>query len=133
MVEPIIAAERWVIDGSYERKLGDLVIRNADTIVWLDLPVRVWLPRLMRRTMRRIGGRVRLWNDNRESLRSVLFDWNGLLPYAIRSHFRRRKTWPTRLAPFNAVRLRTPEEVERWLATVPLSTEPFGRDQDGTF
>jgi adenylate kinase family enzyme len=117
MVEPIIAGERWVIDGSYERKLGDLVIRNADMIVWLDLPVRVWLPRLVRRTMRRIGGRERLWNDNHETFRSVLLDRHGLFLYAFRSHFRRRRTWPTRLAPFNTVRLRTPEEVERWLAT----------------
>jgi hypothetical protein len=72
----------------------------------------------MRRTMRRVGGRERLWNDNHETFRSVLFDWNGLFLYAIRSHFRRRRTWATRLAPFNTVRLRTPAEVERWLATV---------------
>ena len=40
----------WVIDGDYERKLGTLVLDAADTIVWLDLPTRVWLPRLIRRT-----------------------------------------------------------------------------------
>ena len=35
-----------MIDGGYWAKLGDLVLRNADVVVWLDLPVRVWLPRL---------------------------------------------------------------------------------------
>ncbi len=30
----------------YERKLGTLILDAADTIVWLDLPMRVWLPRL---------------------------------------------------------------------------------------
>ena len=98
LVEPILAGDGWVIDGSYQRKLGDLVIRNADTIVWLDLPMRVWLPRLTRRTLRRITGRERLWNDNRETLRSALFEKDGPFPYAFRSHFRRRKTWPTTLA-----------------------------------
>ena len=28
----------WVIDGNYESKLGELVLGQADTIVWLDLP-----------------------------------------------------------------------------------------------
>ena len=45
-VEPIVAGDGWVIDGGYWAKLGDLVLRNADVVVWLDLPVRVWFPRL---------------------------------------------------------------------------------------
>ena len=44
----------WVIDGNYTGKIGTLVIDAADTVVWLDLPPRVWLPRLIRRTRRRI-------------------------------------------------------------------------------
>jgi len=40
-----LAGDRWVIDGVYRRKLGDLVLAAAETVVWLDLPVNVWLPR----------------------------------------------------------------------------------------
>src|SRR5215218_3376261 len=65
---PILAEDGWVIDGDYEHKLGSLVLDAADTIVWLDLPIRVWLPRLARRTARRISGREALWNGNRETL-----------------------------------------------------------------
>ena len=54
ILEPIVRSDGWVIDGNYERKLGTLVLDAADTIVWLDLPTRVWLPRLVRRTSRRI-------------------------------------------------------------------------------
>jgi adenylate kinase family enzyme len=117
LVGPIVAGEGWVIDGSYQRKLGDLVLRSADTVVWLDLPMRVWLPRLARRTWRRIRGREQLWNDNRETVRNTLFARDGVIYYAIRAHFRRRRLWPAQLARYNTVRLRTPEEVERWLAT----------------
>ena len=53
-------------------KLGDLVVRAADKIVWLDLPIRIWLPRLIRRTARRLLTCEELWNGNRESLRSVI-------------------------------------------------------------
>jgi adenylate kinase family enzyme len=117
LVEPILAGEGWVVDGSYERKLGDLVLRSADTVVWLDLPMRVWLPRLVRRTWRRFRGREQLWNENRETIRNVLFVRDGLFPYAFRMHFHRRRVWPERLARYRTVRLRSTEEVERWLET----------------
>ena len=117
LLEPILARDGWVVDGSYERKLGDAVLRSADTVVWLDLPVRVWLPRLVRRTVRRMSGREQLWNDNRETMRNLLFAREGLFPYAVRTHVRRRRAWPQRLAAYNTVRLCSTKEVERWLAT----------------
>ena len=120
LVEPIVAGDGWVVDGTYQRKLGDLVLREADVVVWLDLPVRVWLPRLLRRTIRRRRGRERLWNDNRESLRDAFWGRDSLFGYALRSHFRRRREWPTQLGAYPVVRLRTPSDVERFLA----ETEP---------
>ena len=38
---PILAQDGWVVDGTYQHKIGDLVVDAADTIVWLDLPLRV--------------------------------------------------------------------------------------------
>jgi len=116
-VEPLLAGDGWVVDGYYRGKLGDLVPRSAELVVWLDLPIRVWLPRLVRRTMRRIVTREELWSGNRETFRNVFFSRNSLLYYSLRSHFRRRRTYADDLAPFDVVRLRTPKEVERWLAT----------------
>jgi adenylate kinase family enzyme len=115
LVEPIVAGDGWVVDGSYLRKLGDLVLRNADTVVWLDLPVRVWVPRLVRRTWRRRRGKEELWNDNRESLRDAFWGRESLFGYALRSHFRRRRLYPRELARYPFVRLRTQHEVERFL------------------
>jgi adenylate kinase family enzyme len=117
-VEPLVAGDRWVIDGVYRGKLGDLVLAAADTIIWLDLPVRVWLPRLVRRTARRILRREELWNGNRETLRAAFWGRDALIPFALRSHFRRRRDYPVSLARYEVVRLRSPGEVERWLATI---------------
>jgi hypothetical protein len=117
-VAPIVASEGWVIDGSYSRKLGTLVLDRADTVVWLDLPIRVWLPRLIRRSARRIVGREALWHDNRETLRGVLLGGESLVVYALRSHFRRRRLYPRELARYNVVRLRSQAAVERWLASI---------------
>jgi adenylate kinase family enzyme len=116
-VEPILAGDGWVVDGTYQRKLGSLVPDAADTVVWLDLPLRVWLPRLLRRTARRWWRREELWNGNRESLRTTLFSGESVIWYAVRNHRRRRRAWSTELARYPVVRLRSTEEVERWLAT----------------
>jgi len=116
-VEPIVAGDGWVIDGGYWGKIGDLVLRNSDLVVWLDLPVRVWLPRLVRRTLRRIVRREELWNGNRETLRNVFLSRDSLIWYSLRNRSRRRREYPGALARYNVVRLRTPKEVDAWLAT----------------
>lgn len=117
-------ANGWVIDGNYERKIGDLVVDAADTVVWLDTPLRVNLGRLWRRTTLRIGHDVELWNGNRESWRSALWGRNSLFAWAIRAHRRHRREWPRRFARLERdgtriVRLGSPEEAERWLADQP--------------
>jgi adenylate kinase family enzyme len=117
-VEPVIASDGWVIDGSYRGKLGDLVLDGAEVIVWLDLPMRVWMPRLIRRTARRIRGREELWNGNKETLRNSFLSRDSLLLFAVRSHFRRRRVYPSDLAKWNVVRLRSRAEVARFLAQV---------------
>ena len=59
------SGERWVIDGNYS-KVRDVVWARADTVVWLDLPRRVVMRRLVWRTLRRVAGHAELWNGNRE-------------------------------------------------------------------
>jgi adenylate kinase family enzyme len=119
LVEPIVRSDGWVIDGTYFRKIGRLVIDAADTVVWLDLPLHVWVPRLLRRTWRRWRGHEPLWNDNRETLRNAFWGRESLFGFALRMHFDRRRRWPAELAPYRVVRLRSVEEVERWLSSVP--------------
>ena len=114
-VEPIVESDEWVIDGAYRGKLGDLVFERADVVVWLDLPIRVWLPRLVRRTARRIVRREALWNGNREELRFVVDPRYSVIYYALRHHRARRHAYPTELARFPVVRLRTTRDVDEFL------------------
>jgi len=91
-VEPIVRSEAWVIDGAYRAKLGDLVLEAADLVVWLDLPLRVWLPRLVRSTARRVIRREELWAGNRERLRDVVHPHNSVVLYALRKYRQQRRT-----------------------------------------
>jgi len=121
-LEPVLASAGWVIDGTYQRKIGDLVLDSADAVVWLDLPIRVWMPRLIRRTARRIRGREQLWNGNSESLATAFWGRESLVAWAIRSHFRCRGEWPDALSHLKVIRLRTPAEVEKFLVEASART-----------
>ena len=114
-VGPIVSGDAWVIDGSYRGKLGDLVLDAADTVVWLDLPRSVWLPRLVARTIHRVVRREELWNGNRETLRGAVSGPDSLLAYALRTAPRRRQRYPRELGHLRLARLRTPTEVRAFL------------------
>jgi hypothetical protein len=117
-VEPIVASDAWVIDGTYRGKIGDVVPEAADVVVWLDLPTHTWLPRLLRRTARRVLRKEELWNGNRERWRDVLHPTNSVVVYALRNHRTTRRTLETELARFEVARLRSPAEVDRFLRNV---------------
>jgi adenylate kinase family enzyme len=122
-LEEFMRSDGWVIDSDYRRKLGTFVLERADTVVWLDLPLRVCLRRLWGRTIPRIREQQPLWNGNLESWRAAFFGWESLFVYAIRKHASQKRTLPEllarpELAHLNVVRLRSPAQVEEWLGTV---------------
>jgi adenylate kinase family enzyme len=120
-VEPIVAGDTWVVDGSYRGKLGNLVLEAADTVVWLDLPRRVWLPRLVWRTVLRVTHRGELWNGNRESLRTALVGRDSLFAFALRNERPRRQRYPSELARFRVARLRSQREVDAFVRSASPS------------
>jgi adenylate kinase family enzyme len=117
-LELIVAGEGWVIDGQYTRKLGTLVLDAADLIVWLDLPMQIWIPRLARRTWRRLRSREQLWNGNTESIRGAIWGRESLFGYSLRMHVSRRRAWPAELANRPVVRVRRPADVRRLLTEI---------------
>jgi ATPase family associated with various cellular activities (AAA) len=106
----------WVIDGNYESKLGDLVLGQADTIVWLDLPFALKFRRLWRRTMVRIRDDVELWSGNKESWRGAFGGQDSLFWWMVKTHFRHKRQWPKRFAGDpRVVRLRSVRAAKEWL------------------
>jgi adenylate kinase family enzyme len=61
------AGDAWVVDGNYGA-VRDVVWARADAVIWLDLPRRVVMYRVVLRTIRRALTREQLWNGNREAL-----------------------------------------------------------------
>jgi adenylate kinase family enzyme len=121
-VARLVAEEAWTIGANYT-SVREVIWARAEALVWLDLPLSLVLSRLLHRTLRRIIRREQLWSGNRETWRDAFFSRESLFPFAIRQHARFRRELPSALeAPANrhltTWRLRTPQEVERWLAAL---------------
>ena len=111
----------WVIDGNYST-VRDLVWARADTVIWLDLPKHTVMRRIIWRTLRRIAGRVELWNGNRERWRNffTLDVQESVIAWAWHTHGSRRQRYAASLAEpaashLRVVRLRSPRAVRRFL------------------
>lgn len=118
-----IAGEGWTTDGNY-KAVRDLIWARADTLVWLDYPIIVPLWRITGRTLRRVVGRVGLWNGNRETWRTTVFSRDNHWLWILRTHWRRRRTVATLVASpeyahLHVVRLRSPQVAARLLASLP--------------
>ncbi len=117
-IEAVIGAhDRWVIDNTCYKRLGELITGPVDLIIWLDLPLATKLVRLARRSYRRVTTRELLWNDNYETWRDVFVGPDSVLQHMVRSHFRQRRELPVPAHAHKTVRLRSTAEVDRWLAT----------------
>jgi adenylate kinase family enzyme len=121
IVEPLLEQESWVIDGAYWHKLGEMVPAAADTVIWIDLPLRVTISRLLVRTFDRLWNRRELWNGNRESLRGAFWGKESLFWWAVQKHREYRRTLPAlfagpQYAGTRVERLRSSGDVDRLLA-----------------
>jgi hypothetical protein len=120
-VTDALAADAWVADGGYQ-VARDITWGRADTIVWLDYPLRVVLRRWAGRTASRVRTREEFWpgTGNRESVWNALRP-GGLLWWILRHHRGKRRRTAARLAArtdLQVIRLRSPREADAWLASL---------------
>jgi adenylate kinase family enzyme len=74
VVGTAVEQDGWVIDGNYS-SVSPIVWARADTVIWLDLPRRTVMRRIIWRTLNRVIRKEELWNGNRERWRNF-FSWN---------------------------------------------------------
>jgi len=118
-VEALVAGDAWVTEWQYSQARS-LIAQRAEVLVWLDLPFRLTLVRVVRRTVRRRVLRQDLWHGNREApLWTLLTDRDHIVRWAVRT----RRTYAVSVPQaerdhphLTVVRLRTRRGVETWLA-----------------
>lgn len=72
----------WVIAGNYST-VRDMILPDAETAIWLDLPFLTVYRRLAWRTISRAITGEELFNGNRESLRQTFFSRDSMLLWGI--------------------------------------------------
>ncbi len=115
------SGDSWVIDGGYSA-VRPIIWARADTVIWLDLPKRVVMRRIIWRSFRRAAGRAELWNGNRERWRN-LFSWDpeqSIISWAWHTYDSRRERYSAAAVdPANShlrfIRLTSPAAVRRML------------------
>ena len=117
-VDEATRAGDWVSDGTYHQLIGELVLERAETIAWLDLPLRLVVWRLLRRTYVRKRDDVELWHGNREG------PWPEILRFlvwpACKRAFQNRRKLPelfTRHPHLRVYRLRSDRAVHEFAAS----------------
>jgi adenylate kinase family enzyme len=127
-VAAAVAGERWVIDGNYSSNVRDLVWARADTVVWLDLPKRTVMRRVIWRTLGRAAWRKELWNGNRERWQNFfsLDKEESIIAWAWQTHAATKAKYAAAMADeanaeLHFVRLKNPAEVRRFLRSVPAA------------
>lgn len=123
------ARDRWVIDGNLRSRYAPLWTRIT-LVVWLDYPLRVIMPRLLRRTARRLFRRESLWSGNRETVLRT-FGPDSILLWALKTHRMNRRIYEDFAAdPPNPattfLRLRRPDQADRLLGQAAA----FARSQN---
>lgn len=118
-VAEVAARPDWVVDGNYISRVSETLWPRADLVVWLDLPLRVILARIVRRTVRRIRARTTLWGGNQERW-SALIGRDSLLLWAIQSQRAHQAELPAKLAELDragvrVVRLTEQRAIDQWL------------------
>jgi adenylate kinase family enzyme len=121
-VSRLAAEPRWIVDSLGYPEVRDLLWGRADTVVWLDYPRRVVMPRVLRRSLRRSLTREPLFGGNRETWSGWLSRehpvWWAWTQHASRHREIARRSADGRFAPLDTVRLRHPRDTAAWLAAL---------------
>ncbi|HEX8456515.1 MAG TPA: DNA topology modulation protein [Pyrinomonadaceae bacterium] len=118
-VSELVQRDAWVMDGNYSGTF-DIRIPACDTIIFLDMPRRLCLWRVVKRFVQHRGGtRPDMAAGCNEQLRPefILWIWN----YPKRQRTAVLKLMREQAACKRMIRLRSPAEAERFLAAVRKS------------
>ncbi|MEU1391004.1 MULTISPECIES: hypothetical protein [unclassified Nonomuraea] len=121
-VAAIAATSAWIFDSFGYPEVRDLLWERADTIVWLDYPRRVVMPRVLRRSLRRTVLREPVFNGNRETVAGWFQSdhpaWWAWSQHAARQAEIRRRTRDPRFGPLRVLRFTSPYSAAVWLRSV---------------
>lgn len=121
-VDCIVAEPSWVFDSWGYEQVREAMWRAADTIVWLDYPAWVVLPRVLRRSVGRTVRRTPVFGGNVETWRFWLSGdhpvWWSMRTVRPRRRYLANRTGAARSSHLRTLRFRHPRDFDDWLAAL---------------
>jgi adenylate kinase family enzyme len=121
-VSRLTAEPRWIIDSLGYPEVRDLLWDRADTVIWLDYPKRVIMPRVLRRSIRRTVTREVIFGGNRETWTGWLSRehpaWWAWSQHGTRRREVERRVRDPRFAPLDTLRFGHPQDTAAWLTSL---------------
>ncbi|MFF3410468.1 AAA family ATPase [Streptomyces sp. NPDC002742] len=121
-VSRLAAGPRWIVDSLGYPEVRDLLWTRADTVIWLDYPRRVVMPRVLLRSVRRTVTREVIFGGNRETWREWLRRdhpvWSSWSQHAPRHDEVERRALDPAFAPLDTLRFRHSDETAAWVASL---------------
>lgn len=112
--------DSWVCDGNYS-VVREIVWRDATHIIWLNYPFFLVFWRGVKRTCRRVFLHEEFVHGNYEGFRHSFLSRHSILWWIMKTHSRRKKTYPLLLAAEQQKRnvhvmiVHRPHEIEKLL------------------
>lgn len=130
-VDEATQAQSWVLAGNYD-SVRDITWPRSDTLIWLDFPLRITLPRIVARSYRRWRDDELLWGTNRERFFGQFKVWDkseSLIAWNLhqRTRLRRRYTEAERDPTHQHLifyRIASPRELRKWLERTSVEIDP---------
>lgn len=94
LINEATAGDRWIVAGSYTDFCQQTFWPRLETLIWLDMPRRLLLRRVLVRSWQRYRSGELLWGTNRESFWGQLAVWNrerSLLWWIWTQHARKKR------------------------------------------
>lgn len=118
----LTAEPRWIIDSLGYPEVRDTLWTRADTVIWLDYPRRVTMPRVLRRSLKRTATREPLFGGNTETWSSWLTRTHPAW-WSWSQHTPRHKEITTRLkdprfTPLSTLHFTHPRDTASWLMSL---------------
>jgi adenylate kinase family enzyme len=126
LIREIEDCDRYVIHGNYS-SIRDLIWRNVDTVIWLNYKKRIVMWRVIKRTIRRIVTKEKLWNGNVETIKNSILAKDAIINWAWTTYSKRKEQYEklTKQNPYqieNIVVFNEPKEADDWVKKNVLTT-----------
>lgn len=120
----IIKKPNWILCGDYIDRLNGLTLKYVDVVIWLNYTPRVFVPRMMVRTIRRWITREKILGNNKESQINFWFRPSKSLLFITLKLYKTggRRRQEAKISKYQytgqIIEIKSPRELKKWLKSI---------------